>query len=309
MPALGLAALLFYLAPAYARPPIYTDPAAVTPDQPLDWAYQAPDGRPLARLLGFDVWPETVSPGESLQVTLYWQALTSGSEDYVLFVQLFGREGAKVGQRDTFPGLGHYPTRLWQAGQVIVDQVPVPLAEGARSPSRLRLDVGLYPRGGGPRLPVMTEGGAPVPSATIDWLKLIGPSPQGEPAHVTEQVFGGALALEGYDLAVEGNEVRLDLYWRCLAPLPADYTLFLHLLDAEGELVTQADGPPLGGDYPTSLWAAGETVLDQQVIPLPEDVPPGPYAVRLGWYLLQSGDRLTLPDGSSELVLSIGNQG
>lgn len=304
MPALGLAALLFYLGPAYARPPIYADPAAVNLTCRLDWVYLTPSEAPLARLLGFDVQPEAARPGQTVQVTLYWQALAPDSEDYVLFAQLFGRGGAKVGQRDTFPGLGHYPTRLWQPGQVIVDRVPVPVAEDAAGPSRLRLDVGLYPRGkSGERLGVVDSQGDPVSSATAGWLKLTGAPPQWEPLHPTGYVFGGAVTLDGYDLVVEGGQVHLNLYWRCLAPFPADYTVFVHLLDAQGALLAQADGPPVGGDYATSLWEPGERILDGRSIPLPANAPPGPYAVRMGFYLLETGDRLTLADGSSQVVL------
>jgi len=39
------------------------------------------------------------------------------------------------------------------------------------------------------------------------------------------------------------------------------------------------------------------------LIPLPDGAPPGPYAVRVGLYLLATGDRLTLPDGGSEIIL------
>lgn len=298
MLALGVAGLFCFLAPAYARPPVYAPRSAPESSYHLDWVYLEGD-RPLARLHGYDVDGTTAQVGQTLRVTLYWEVLRETPVNYALFTQLFGREGAKVGQRDTYPGLGHYPTSFWQAGQVIVDEVPIPVAPDAIGPSRLRLDVGLYDRETGRRLAVVDGVGDPVGTATAGWLKL-GPSggtPQ--PAHRTTYTLGDAIALTGYDLegghplaaGEAGAGWRLTLYWASLAPLERDYTVFVHLIGPGGVLMAQADGPPAGGDYPTSLWAPGETIADQRIIPT-ESLPPGAYDLRVGMYLLETGERL-----------------
>src|SRR5437867_460538 len=41
-----------------------------------------------------------------------------------------------------------------------------------------------------------------------------------------------------------------------------DYTAFVHVLDAQNQIVAQEDSPPRQGSYPTSLWDAGEVVDD-----------------------------------------------
>ena len=287
---LGIAGLVCFLAPAYARPPIYDAAAAPEPTYPLDRTYWE-DGEPLARLIGYDLEPTSVEPGGTVRVTLYWEVLGETDENYVLFAQLFGREGAKVGQRDTYPGLGHYPTSFWKPGQVILDEIPIPVNPEAVAPSRLRLDAGLYDLKTGERLTVTDGAGQPIPLATIGWLKLAPVEEPPPPANPTDFRLGGSIALTGYDLSEGPDGLRLTLHWTCLAPMDRDYTVFVHLTGPDGTLVAQADGPPMGGDYPTSLWAPDEVVVDERAIPA-EEVPPGTYRLYVGMYLLETGERL-----------------
>jgi hypothetical protein len=88
--------------------------------------------------------------------------------------------------------------------------------------------------------------------------------------------------------------MELTLYWRALREMEADYTVFVHLLAADGSLVGQVDRMPQGGVYPTSLWAAGEVVPDRMQIPRVGAAPDGPL-FRVGMYLLASGEQLGEP--------------
>jgi hypothetical protein len=56
--------------------------------------------------------------------------------------------------------------------------------------------------------------------------------------------------------------------------------------------VGTGDGLPLGGAFPTRLWQPGDRVLDEHVVPLPPDLPPGVYTVEIGWYDPTTGVRL-----------------
>jgi hypothetical protein len=300
MLALGIAGLTGFLAPAYARPPVYGTVEAPEPSYRLDRTY-VEDGRPLARLLGYDLEQETIEPGETARVTLHWRVLSETDVNYVLFAQLFGREAAKVGQRDTYPGLGHYPTSFWQPGEVILDKIPIPVASDAVAPSRLRLDVGLYERGAG-RLAVIDSQEDVAESATVGWLKLVSTEGPPPPAVSANYRLGNAISLTGYGLKRESGHVLLTPHWSSLAPVSRDYMVFVHLLDSNGSLVAQADGPPVGGDYPTSLWAPGETVVGQHVLNV-EDLSPGVYELALGMYLLETGDRLPAIDADGERLI------
>jgi 4-amino-4-deoxy-L-arabinose transferase-like glycosyltransferase len=298
MLALGVIALIFFLAPAYARPPIYDAAAAPEPKYRLDWVYLE-HGRPLARLLGYDLGKKEVGPGGMLRVILYWEVLEETETNYVLFAQLFGRQAATVGQRDTYTGQGHYPTSFWQAGQVIADEVFIPVASDALGPTKLRLDVGLYQRGSGERLAVVDAAGDPVGAATIGWLKLNAVKELPPPEISTDYRFGDGIALVGYDLERDTGGARLILHWASLAPVDQDYTVFVHLISPDGELAAQADGPPTSGDYPTSLWEFGEIVFDERLVPT-QGLPAGTYHLRLGMYLLETGVRLPALDASGE---------
>jgi len=246
-------------------------------------------------LRGYDVEPEAVEPGETVRVVLHWEVLGETAENYILFAQLFGRGGAKVGQRDTYPGLGHYPTSFWRPGQVILDEVPIPVDPDAVAPSRLRLDVGLYDRDSGERLAVTDGRGNPIPLATVGWLKLVAVEEPSPPANATDYRLEEAIALVGYDLVEEEDGLRLTLHWACLAPMDRDYTVFVHVIGPDGALAAQADGPPVSGDYPTSFWSPGESITDERWISL-EGVAPGTYRLYVGMYLLETGERLPALD-------------
>jgi hypothetical protein len=256
----------------------------------------------LTRLLGYDLGKKEVGPGGTLRVVLYWEALEETDTNYVLFAQLFGRQAATVGQRDTHTGLGHYPTSFWKAGQVIVDEVFIPVASDALGPTKLRLDVGLYQRGSGERLAVVDAAGDPVGAATIGWLKLNAVKELPPPKVSTDYRFGDGIALVGYDLEEDAEGMRLILHWASLSPVDQDYTVFVHLVGPDGELAAQADGPPAGGDYPTSLWEFGEIVSDERLVPT-RDLPAGTYHLRLGMYLLETGVRLPALDASGERLV------
>ncbi|WP_420644325.1 ArnT family glycosyltransferase [Candidatus Leptofilum sp.] len=99
-----------------------------------------------------------------------------------------------------------------------------------------------------------------------------------------EAFWGEKIALTGYRAEVKENQVRVTLAWQALAEMTREYTAFVHLLDAEGNLVAQLDRPPEG--YPTTVWQLGELVQDTYTIQLPADLPPGRYMVQTGFYHL-----------------------
>jgi hypothetical protein len=72
----------------------------------------------------------------------------------------------------------------------------------------------------------------------------------------------------------------LTLVW--LAPGPLDVNIFVHVRDADQNVVTQADGPALGGMVPVWLWQSGDRIYDVRHITLPEGA--GPYLVQVGLY-------------------------
>ncbi len=80
---------------------------------------------------------------------------------------------------------------------------------------------------------------------------------------------------------------RVDLLWRVNQPLPPDVTVFVHVLDANGQLIAQADGDPLANTYAFAQWPPGSVVRDIRVIGVNH-----PAAVQVGLYHRATGERL-----------------
>jgi hypothetical protein len=97
----------------------------------------------------------------------------------------------------------------------------------------------------------------------------------------------GAVVLDGYrhpGRVQAGTTLPLALFWRATRPLPLDYTVYVHLVDAAGSKVAQRDVPPLEGRRPTSAWQPGDLVRDDQDLFVPETVAPGTYRLLAGMY-------------------------
>ena len=81
--------------------------------------------------------------------------------------------------------------------------------------------------------------------------------------------------------------------------------MFAHLADEEGNIITQGDGPPLNGDYPTGAWGPGELVVDQHSVRFGTGMacPAAGQAEQLDWWVglydLATLERLPVygPDG------------
>lgn len=105
--------------------------------------------------------------------------------------------------------------------------------------------------------------------------------------------------LEGADVheLPDGASLQINLYWRALAQLDHDYTLFIHVYNEEGQRVAQRDLPLRYDDYPTSRWQPGELVIDRADMPLPV-LPLGSYRLLVGLYDGTTGARLATENGA-----------
>jgi hypothetical protein len=116
--------------------------------------------------------------------------------------------------------------------------------------------------------------------------------------------LGPSIWLAGYEIASRelepGEPLQLTFYWYASAPLDRDYTVFVHIYDAAGELVAQGDAMPRQNTYPTTEWQAGQIVDDRHVVP--QNLPSGKVQIALGMYHLGSGQRLPVSRPDGELV-------
>ncbi|HEY4722968.1 MAG TPA: hypothetical protein VII92_14040, partial [Anaerolineae bacterium] len=284
---------VFLLAVAVIAPfrdiaPVYAGPAVMTADQVpskivrLDVDY----GQPL-RLLGYTLPPNQALPDRT-DFTLYWQCLVRPGADYSVFVIVYGRELEEVGKRDAYPYHGLFATQQCAPGTIFADPYQVRLKSEAARPTVLRVQIGLKDWANKVELKP-SAAGQPLTSVMFIGGKIGSDQIDHQPPQKGDWRFGNSLVLTRADVparARPGDTLPITLGWRALSAVPESYTVFVHLVDEQGHTVSQADGPPLNGDYPTSWWAGGEAVVDEHPLKVPVDLPAGNYRVVIGLYLL-----------------------
>ena len=90
-----------------------------------------------------DQGPVTLSPGQDVRVTLYWEALDKVNGERTVSVRIEDSSGALVAQHDMLPGDGSRPTSWWEPGWRFRDVYYLNVAPGA-APGPGSLDVVLY---------------------------------------------------------------------------------------------------------------------------------------------------------------------
>jgi 4-amino-4-deoxy-L-arabinose transferase-like glycosyltransferase len=109
------------------------------------------------KLIGYDLPAANFAPGDTLPVTLYWQAETEMDVNYTVFVQLLNHAGQVVSQQDLQPLAGAAPTTTWLPGEILTDPYDLTLPADL-PPGDYRLITGLYHAATGERLPVSSGG-------------------------------------------------------------------------------------------------------------------------------------------------------
>lgn len=287
--ALSIADPFYAIAPRYALP-LVDSIEDISKDSSFDDAVFD-----SVRLLGVEVSPDVVQPGEMVNVTLYWEAQATPPTRLRAVVQLWTVGGRLVGQRDTTPAVAVYPPDLWRAGDVVRDTYRMQMNE--QKPAMCRVAV---------RVMVGDELLGEVSSPTV--LRLTGaPVPVNEITRPLAYVLGERIELIGYDVPtgppLSGELLTVTLYWRVRAEMDKNYTVFVHLLDESGTLHAQGDGPPLDNDYPTKFWSPGEVLADTHVVTLQDD-PPANAHLLIGLYRLADGARLPAYTAQGERVLN-----
>jgi hypothetical protein len=281
------------IAPQYAPPPDVAEselPADLRPVRAV-----LGDG---LELIGYTTDDSPRRPGEVQPVTLYWRATQPLPRDDALALILFGRDNAGLGVIDTWPGRGRLPLTQIQPGVIYADTITLPIAAEAVTPTLLRLRLGLWRAGPEDRLPIQLPDGAQTDTLTLPVGRLSAAQPPPAPTITDSSTFEYGIELIGYAARANGDTLTLTLNWRARERVPADYTLFVHLVDAAGVQVDQADGPPLNGDWPTSAWLPGETFAETRTLTLPASAAPECCSVRLGWYDAATGRLAAFqPDG------------
>lgn len=271
---LPAAALLFLslgslrqLSVSFARPDLFAPPA--------DWRRVCIDTPAGFYVTAVD-WPADVRPGEALPVALSGYGALAGQANAEMV--LLNGDGAVLATAVT--------DLAWPAKSsvTVMESLAVPPdALPARARVQLLVAGAAYELGFVKIAPL-------VPVTAV-------------PSQPLQANFDDELALLGYDWQSDGSTLRLTTYWQALTRLSQDYTIFVHVLDDAGQLIAQHDSPPQGGRYPTSIWNAGEIVVDEVTLILPPDTAPAQIAV--GLYQLDTLERLPVVGSLGETAVSL----
>jgi hypothetical protein len=241
------------------------------------------------RLSGYDLRPASLTPGARVNISLYWQPQQALGDDYTTFVHILNADGIMVAQDDHQPGGNYYPTHLWRAGELLKDThaftLPTDLGRAPYS-----IVVGLYRQ-----IPALEHLGKPEQIGVVGLLRPADTIPA-DLSNKLALTFDDQIGLNGYKLAVQDNSLKLTLYWQALSTPQIDYTAFVHLLDANGRIVTQQDQQPGGTEAPTSTWPRGYTLADDVTIAIPRNLPAGKYRLVAGLYDAATMARLPITD-------------
>jgi len=243
------------LRPAYGFP--YLPDGLPPTAQPLQIEF--PDGILLS---GYEAPAVPLQAGEAAAFTVYWTPTQSAAR-YRVWAQL-GPEDPReqVAEATHWLGSALYPSDLWEASGIIPQPFHLQVPDWAIAPGRYWLRIGLLNVDGTPRL--LPDG---TPYATLGPWRLLPAVAPPKPIQTLQYTLGEHIRLTGYTVEHEGTESKITLDWLALSPPPADYTVFLHALNAQGELVTQIDAPPRNGAYPTSWWLPGQHIPDTYSLP------------------------------------------
>lgn len=296
--AFAVAAPFAIIAPAYALPVRW--PADTQVPNPVHITFGD-----QAELVGYALPQRAVKPGAELPLTVYWRTPSPIAEDLSVYIRLYDTTGKVVGRWDAYPGNGLYPTRFWQPGELIVDSYRIPLAPDAQGPGVGRIEVGLFHYAMPQENLVARDPSGKTITPTIARFKIVWPEPT-PLQNIQPAIFGDQLALIGYqhaDNAAPGSSLPVKIYWRALASMTQDYTVFVHLVDTSGKTVAQKDDQPGRGTFPTSFWDVGEAIADEYVLTIPADIAPGVYRIEAGVYRAADNKRLALRTGGDALSL------
>jgi hypothetical protein len=266
---------------------------AIRPAETTDAVFQKlPPVRasvPLAEgvaLAGHDAQDQTLNPGQELRITLYWHVTSDCC-----------RETPWTRGTVTLRGDG------WELAQPVAAYAAYSLDwHGFVIPAEAS---------GTAVLAVESGGFEPVTLATytIEETDHLFAQPAFETAVQTE--FDDLAVLEGFSVArttvTPDDALDLTLVWRAVQTPNTSYRVFTHLLDAEGRVIAQHDGLPVGEARPTTSWVPGEYIVDTHAlsfIPERKDYR-GPASLEVGFYDSETGDRVRVTNGADHVILPV----
>ena len=246
---------------------------------PLD---VAPGVRLLIPAEGFS--GETLQPGDTLRLTLIWEAMQGFSAQIVLE----GGNWQRMDVSQVTPPASDYPSERmsWHALRVPAEasgratlrvavngEQPVWLADYPIAPVERRFDD-----------PGAVDGDVDLPADETVTFPGVG------------RLVRAAIP-EGPIQA--GQPFAVRLLWEALHTPEIAYTVFVHLRAPDGTIIAQSDRQPADGVRPTTGWIAGEYVQDAHRLTFNDAGYRGAASLVVGLYDPATGERVNLSGGGA----------
>jgi 4-amino-4-deoxy-L-arabinose transferase-like glycosyltransferase len=229
---------------------------------------------------------ETIAGGETIDISLLWRANRRVGHEYVNFLQIQTQDFESVTGHEDYILRWLYPSSIWSPDAIVPNthrlHLPDQLDAGA-----YRLVTGLY-YANQRRIAVDDAVGGSVDNgATIAWLKVPQtPIEIAENALPVDATINDLFALNRIAFAPVEGQLLAHVYWKSLTHRPpVDATIFIHIVDSNGQIVAQSDLRPMNGQYPTFIWDEDEIVRTEHFLPIDVSSHPDEYTVRLGMYI------------------------
>lgn len=111
--------------------------------------------------------------------------------------------------------------------------------------------------------------------------------------------FANGLTLQDAQIVWVDNSPSVMLSWRLQEPLSELVQVFVHFVDADGNIVDQFDEPPGTVYYPPLAWEQGSVIIQRARSGL-HFLPGDELTVRIGLYNPQNGERLDILESRVE---------
>jgi hypothetical protein len=242
-------------------------------------------------LLGYGLTDPPPAWGRDGGVFLAWEAVEPVEADYSVFLHLYDARDQRIAQGDALlvdPALG--PTSRWEPGGAKTTLYDLSIPAGT-PPGEYELEVGVYRRDTGERLPLLNaEGGSQEKSVRLS-VEVGVPDqvPQaaslGLPHLLEQEVIPSQMGLLGYGLEHEeilaGYPIPVRLAWEALGSMEQDYQLQLQLRDGDGVARVEKTFRLVSTDYPASRWQPGELLQEWYDLSTDESLPTGEMVLTL----------------------------
>ena len=241
-------------------------------------------------LLGYNQDRQMSSPGQQMLLTLFWEKPTDlSSPARNLELTLRDKDG-NIAQSWMIPPVrSDYPVADWRVGERVRGQHLLRLAANLNDGDyRFHLE------------------DIPLGDLRVDAPERIFLEPVFDTAVRAD--FEGLIELAGYSIDADISDpqfpLTINLIWQGLKEMPTSYRVFVHLVDEDGQILSQSDAEPADWSRPTSGWATGEYVVDQHQLTRPANEPLERLFLRVGLYDAQTNGRLQT-DSSDSLLLPV----